>query len=104
LHDPKVLDFGERVEMALDPEIDEAYPARWIGRVTIETRDGSQHHGRITAPKGDPLNPLSEKQIVDKAHKLALYGGRETMQNVENWISQIWSLEDISDLSGAFMR
>ena len=104
LHDLKVQDFCERVEMVLDREIDEAYPARWIGKVTIKTRDGSQHHGRITAPKGDPSNPLSEKQIVDKAHKLALYGGRETIQDVENWISQIWSLEDISDLSEAFMR
>ncbi|MGA2795649.1 MAG: MmgE/PrpD family protein, partial [Roseiarcus sp.] len=40
LNDPLARSFLERVEMRLDPEIDAAYPARWIGKVSVMTTDG----------------------------------------------------------------
>src|SRR6476620_7226949 len=30
----------DRLRMALDAEVDAAYPKRWIGKVTVHTRDG----------------------------------------------------------------
>src|SRR5690606_15553176 len=38
LGDAKVAEFREKVSMALDAEVDGAYPARWIGKVTVHTR------------------------------------------------------------------
>ncbi|MGD5425237.1 hypothetical protein QUS64_22535, partial [Xanthomonas citri pv. citri] len=35
LSDPRVAAFRERVEMRLDPEVDAAYPQRWLGRVEV---------------------------------------------------------------------
>ena len=40
-------DFCERVSMTLDPEVDAAYPQRWIGKVTVHTRDGRALMGQI---------------------------------------------------------
>lgn len=104
LNDDRVLAFTKIVEMHLDPEIDAAYPARWIGKVTVETKDKKKYHARVEIPKGDPSNSLTEKEIVDKAYSLAQYGGLDSRESVEKWISQIYSLEDQLEFSNIFLR
>ena len=64
-----------RVEMALDAEVDAAYPRRWIGKVTVTTTDGRTLHGRVDEPKGDPGNTLGRDEITAKALRLAAYAG-----------------------------
>ena len=59
----------------LDPEIDAAYPARWIGKVSVATTDGRQLAARVDEPKGDPGNTLSRDEIDAKARRLASYRG-----------------------------
>ena len=71
--DPAVVAFRDRVAMELDDEVDRAYPARWIGKVTVETTDGRRFDGRVDEPKGDPGNTLSPAEIEDKAVRLARY-------------------------------
>ena len=63
LDDAAVADFRGRVTMELDPEVDGAYPQRWIGKVTVHARDGRVLHGRVDEPKGDPGNTLSRDEI-----------------------------------------
>ncbi|RYF27916.1 MAG: MmgE/PrpD family protein [Comamonadaceae bacterium] len=62
-----------RVEMALDAEVDAAYPRRWIGKVTVTTTDGRTLHGRVDEPKGDPGNTLGRDEITAKALRLAAH-------------------------------
>ena len=73
--DPRVVAFRERVRMVLDPEVDAAYPQRWIGKVDVETTDGRTLTGRVDEPKGDPGNTLSRAEIEDKALRLADWSG-----------------------------
>ena len=42
LGDPDIRAFHDRVEMVFDPEIDQAYPARWIGKVRCIPATGSR--------------------------------------------------------------
>jgi len=71
--DHDVVAFAARVAMQLDAEVDAAYPARWIGKVTLHTKDGRTFAARIDEPKGDPGNTLSRAEIEDKAQRLAAY-------------------------------
>jgi 2-methylcitrate dehydratase PrpD len=71
--DPAVVAFRDRVAMELDDEVDRAYPARWIGKVTVETIDGRRLEGRVDEPKGDPGNTLTAAELEDKAIRLARY-------------------------------
>jgi hypothetical protein len=71
--DPAVVAFRDRVAMELDDEVDRAYPARWIGKVTVETTDGRRFDGRVDEPKGDPGNTLSPAELEEKAVRLARY-------------------------------
>jgi hypothetical protein len=78
--------------MELDPEVDAAYPARWIGKVTVKTRDGRLLHGRVDEPKGDPGNTLSRPEIEEKAIRLALFSGAATEAEMTTLFKQLWSI------------
>ncbi|MFY3192496.1 MmgE/PrpD family protein [Achromobacter xylosoxidans] len=93
LDDPAVADFRGRVTMELDPEVDGAYPQRWIGKVTVHTRDGRVLHGRVDEPKGDPGNTLSRAEIETKTLSLGRYADAATEAELRGLIDAIWSLE-----------
>lgn len=93
LDDPAVADFRGRVTMELDPEVDGAYPQRWIGKVTVHTRDGRVLHGRVDEPKGDPGNTLSRDEIEAKTLSLGRYADAATETELRGLIEAIWSLE-----------
>lgn len=88
-----VGEFARRTSMLLDAEVDAAYPRKWIGKVTIETRDGRHFSGRVDEPKGDPGNALTDQEIRDKARRLAAYRQAADPGAVETWIRAIDALE-----------
>jgi len=89
-----VVALRERVRMKLDPEIDAAYPKRWIGKVTVETADGRVLFGRVDEPKGDPGNSLSRAEIEDKALRLAAFSGAATADEMRELCRRAWTLAD----------
>ena len=78
--------------MALDEEVDRAYPARWIGKVTVTTQDGRVLHGRVDEPKGDPGNTLSRQEITDKAIRLATYSKGATEADMRRAVEALWQV------------
>jgi 2-methylcitrate dehydratase PrpD len=92
--DPAVRAVHDKVAMRLDDEVDGAYPARWIGKVVVETVDGRRFEGKVTAPKGDPDNTLSRPELEDKAMQLALYRDGATRDEMRGVIARIWRLAD----------
>jgi 2-methylcitrate dehydratase PrpD len=92
--DAATADFCRRVSMALDEEVDTAYPVRWIGKVTVTTTDGRTFHGRVDEPKGDPGNTLSRNELEDKARRLAAFAGGASADEIERLIAWAWTLAD----------
>ncbi|WP_151639429.1 MmgE/PrpD family protein [Noviherbaspirillum aerium] len=90
--DPRVVAVHDKVSMTLDQEVDTAYPARWIGKVTVETVDGKIYHGRVDEPKGDPGNTLSRAELEDKAVRLALFSGAASESEMRRSFDRIWSI------------
>lgn len=82
----------DKVSMVLDPEVDTAYPQRWIGKVTVQTTDGRSLHGRVDEPKGDPGNTLSREEITAKALRLAAYGSALPAEQVQQAVQQLWQV------------
>ncbi|WP_201832575.1 MmgE/PrpD family protein [Microvirga zambiensis] len=91
LKDDAAKRFLDCVEMKMDSEVDSAYPNRWIGKVTVETRDGRVFDARVDEPKGDPGNTLSRDEITTKARALAIYGGIKE-QTADEIIARSWSI------------
>jgi 2-methylcitrate dehydratase PrpD len=92
--DPRVAAVRRKVQMALDAEVDAAYPQRWIGKVEVLTTDGRTLHGRVDEPKGDPGNTLSRDEIEAKARQLAAYGGGASAAEMDRLIARAWQLAE----------
>lgn len=90
---PAVKQFEAKVAMTLDPEVDRAYPLRWIGKVTVTTTDGRRLEGRVDDPKGDPENTLSRPELEDKALRLAAYRGAASPSEMQNLFRFVWHLQ-----------
>nr|WP_314623305.1 MmgE/PrpD family protein [uncultured Noviherbaspirillum sp.] len=84
--------FRDKVGMELDQEIDTAYPARWIGRVTVETVDGQRYEGRVDEPKGDPGNTLSREELEQKALRLAAFSGAASEEEMRAAFDRLWQV------------
>lgn len=98
LTDPAVSTFRDKVGMTLDPEVDGAYPQRWLGRVIVTTLDGRVLHGAIDEPKGDPGNTLSRDELADKFQRLTQFSGARTPLQTEGLIRKVWDLRSAESL------
>ncbi|NWB96267.1 MmgE/PrpD family protein [Pseudomonas gingeri] len=98
LTDPAVAAFREKVSMTLDPQVDAAYPQRWLGRVVVTTVEGRTLYGAIDEPKGDPGNSLSRAELEDKFRRLLQFSGARSPEQAEGLIRQVWDLRNTTDL------
>lgn len=94
LGDPNLRGFHDKVKMALDPAVDQAYPKRWLGHVSVTTRDGRTLDQRIESPKGDPDNALTRDELEDKAMRLGAFAGGATVTGMRQIIARAWRLHD----------
>ena len=91
-HDDEICAFRERVTMTLDPEVDSAYPQRWIGKVKVHLNNGQILEGRVDEPKGDPGNTLTRAEITDKAMRLAAFSGGANPEEMSKAIELLWNI------------
>jgi 2-methylcitrate dehydratase PrpD len=98
LTDAAVDAFRDKVTMELDPEVDGAYPARWLGRVIVTTTDGRTLTAAIDEPKGDPGNTLSRPELEDKFQRLLAFSGARTVEQGKALIDRVWHLRDAQTL------
>lgn len=99
LTDADVDAFREKVSMELDPEVDAAYPARWLGRVILTTTDGRTLTAAIDDPKGDPGNTLSRPELEAKFQRLLAFSGARTQEQGKAIIDKVWHLRDAQALA-----
>lgn len=102
-NDPRIAAFREKVTMALDDEVDAAYPARWIGKVTVVTTDGRVLEGRVDEPKGDPGNTLTRDELEQKALRLADFSGGASEAEMRAAFARIWRIAEAPSV-GAFLE
>ena len=97
-HDQAICAFRDRVTMILDPEVDGAYPQRWIGKVKVYLNSGEVLEGRVDEPKGDPGNTLSRTEITDKAMRLAAFSGGASPNEMSAAIERLWNIRKQSKI------
>jgi 2-methylcitrate dehydratase PrpD len=102
LSDKSALAFLDRVTMVLDEEVDRAYPARWIGKVSVETADGRTLTGRVDEPKGDPGNTLSREEIDAKARALATWSGAVAENEISPLMGRLWAIAETEPITRLF--
>jgi 2-methylcitrate dehydratase PrpD len=97
LQDPDLLQLMERIEIHSDPQLSLQYPFKWPARVEIITRDGKRLKGSSDFPKGDPENPLGERDLIEKFRDLTK--GLLSDRSTEAIVERVMGLEDVDDIS-----
>jgi 2-methylcitrate dehydratase PrpD len=71
LKSPEVREMMNRVSCVSDAGLDRVYPKQWPASVEIVTKDRRRFSTRIDYPRGDPENPLSWEELIQKFEGLA---------------------------------
>jgi 2-methylcitrate dehydratase PrpD len=79
-----------------NPELEKEFPKKWPASVTLLTKDGHEHSVKIEYPKGDPENPLTWNELIDKFRNLTRPVFSAAKQDVI--IKRVRSLEQEKDL------
>jgi 2-methylcitrate dehydratase len=69
--DPQIRAQLNKVHVVADPEIEAVFPKLQRVIVTIKTTDGRELSKQLDFPKGDPRNPLTDKEVEEKFDALA---------------------------------
>ena len=72
--DESILRMTEKVSVCADDAMSALFPAVQAAEVTIRTENGS-YTERVDFPKGEPENPLTDKEFRDRYDALMTYAG-----------------------------
>lgn len=65
-----VREMMRKVECIVDPELDRTFPKQWRATAEILTEDEKSYSTTVEYPKGDPENPLSWEEMIERFHDL----------------------------------
>jgi 2-methylcitrate dehydratase len=95
--DPVIRAQLNKIVVTADPEIEKVFPALQRVIVRIHTIDGREFMQQLDYPKGDPRNPLTDKEVEEKFEALAEpVMSREARRRA---IDAIWNLEKQASVS-----
>ena len=96
LDDPATRALMQRIDKALDPEIDAAFPGRRAARVDVTLHDGRRFTHFQPDRKGDPELPLSDAELGDKLIELASpVIGADPARTL---LDKLWTLDNSKEL------
>ena len=100
LVDTKILTLMDLISLKEDPKLTRQYPQKWPSQVEIQTADKKTYKGYCEFPKGDPENPLSEKELIQKFNKLC--ENIITKHKKDRIIDLVLNLEEVDDVANIF--
>jgi 2-methylcitrate dehydratase PrpD len=100
LFDPEIRKFQHKVKVVEDPVATKNFFPSYETPSTVEIRmkDGAHYAKTVVYPKGEPQNPFSRKDHIDKLKNMALWLGIQQEQ-IDKIIRAIESFQDIRDIS-----
>ena len=97
---PEIKQMMKKIHCVEDPELEIDYPQKWPASVTLSTKGGQQYHTKIEFPKGDPENPLTWDELIQKFKSLiSPVFTEERGAEIIRYIRGIESAKNLKDLS-----
>lgn len=90
-HRQDVAELLEKITVRHDPDLDKHFPESFPTRITIAMEDGQAYAKEVRYPKGDPENPLSEGEVVQKFGRAAFCLSDDRKKEI---IGSIFRLEE----------
>jgi 2-methylcitrate dehydratase PrpD len=100
LHDPLARALMPKVGYVRDPELETHYPREWPAWARVTLKDGRQLSAHVRYPKGDPENPLSWEELVEKYRALAgAVWDRKTLDTVHDRVQRLEEVQSLQDFT-----
>jgi len=94
--DPKLHELVKCITIEFSEEYQALYPQQWNSDLELYTTDGKKFFAKSGPIKGDPDNPLSEEESIEKFESLA--GSVLGKSNSQKIAKEILRLEDCSNV------
>lgn len=96
ISNPKILKMAKRVQIVVDPEIDQVYPEKFASKVEILTEKGEVYKTRVDFAVGSPENPMSFDNMVKKFRSLTFR--LRAPDRIDAMIERIMNVERLADI------
>lgn len=93
LNNDEIQRVMQNIEVIVDPQLDKEYtekPDRWAVELTIVCKDGKTYTKFVEYPKGDPPNPMTWDETVEKFMDLSVpVYGEEVCKKLVNLVATL---------------
>ncbi len=96
LSDPDLIAFARKISVSNDDLLNGLYPDKTPSRVEIALKDGRKLIRQIDIPKGDPRDPMTEADIIQK---VKTYGAGRDAGTISDAIEMILNLEALDHVA-----
>ena len=96
INSPVVIKMMRKVSCVSNKDLDREFPRKWPASATVITKGGQVFAVEIDYPKGDPENPLTWDELMDKFKKLT--SPIFTVEKTNSIIDRVMNLEKEKDL------
>ena len=100
-----VKEMMRKVECFIDPELDRTFPKQWRASAEILTEEEKRYSATIEYPRGDPENPLSWEELIQRFHDLTgdILKRGQRLKIVEE-VKRLDGIKDIRRWSSLLLR
>lgn len=99
LQDAELRGLAQRVRVSVDPDLDRLFPEKTVSRVTVRTSKGA-FTTMVEYPKGNPENPLSDAELVEKFLWLAAdTAGEERSSELVAAVERLERMDNVKHLT-----
>jgi 2-methylcitrate dehydratase len=101
IKDPRKQHVLPKIKGEASEEFEKMFPEKQPSKVTIRLKNGQMHSAQVDYPKGDPREPMSDKDLENKFQSLT--SGLISKEKQKKIKEAIWNLESFKDI-GQFMN
>ncbi len=101
----KVKQMMRCVECIEDPDLEKTFPRQWSGTAEIFTKEGKRYFTKIKYPKGDPENPVSWEEMIEKFYNLSSrFITKERRLKIVDEVKRLERIRDVRKWSPLLLR
>ncbi|RKQ35788.1 MmgE/PrpD family protein [Oceanobacillus halophilus] len=93
-----------KVEVEVDPDIDDNYPEKWGVKVEVSLSNGEKITKQTDYPKGDTENPVTEIELQNKFLKLAKKLSINERERLSAYVLRLGDIEKIEKIMSVFIK
>jgi 2-methylcitrate dehydratase len=97
IKDPDLQKIMAKIKVNRNSEHNKQYPEAFPCLIEIKTKSGEAFTETVTYPKGHPKNPMTDSELEEKFR--TLNSGFISDENVNEYINNIWNLDNLKDVS-----